>query len=155
MRIIDYLDRIDWEKAENRETANKLIAAAEDYLKKVEAHLFKGNEIRADMFMDFSEKQEAISYLDRKRTEAHNRLLAVFPSFLDLLKSDAGLKASDYRLDNRTQIADFVAMIAFELIGREPSSRVEGNVRDELAELLYKGEVTLEQIESRIPFLQD
>ena len=107
------------------------------------------------MFMDFSEKQEAISYLDRKRTEAHNRLLAVFPSFLDLLKSDAGLKASDYRLDNRTQIADFVAMIAFELIGREPSSRVEGNVRDELAELLYKGEVTLEQIESRIPFLQD
>ena len=154
MRIIDYLSQIDWQQAENKEAAKKLITAAEEYLTRVEAHIFKGNEIRADMFMDFAEKQEEISRLDRKRTEAHNKLLSVFPSFLDLLRKVPGFDERDYRLDNRTQIADFVTMIAFELTGKEPSSHIEGDVRDELAELLYKGEVTFEQIESRIPFLQ-
>ena len=154
MRIIDFLSQIDWQQAENREAAVKLITAAEEYLKRVEAHIFQGNEIRADMFMDFSEKQEEISRLDRKRTQAHNQLLSVFPDFLDLLRENTEFDERDYRLDNRTQIADFVSMIAFELTDREPSSLIEGAVRDELAELLYKGEVTFEQIESKIPFLR-
>lgn len=146
MRITDYINQVDWNIEENRKTADELIQAAKDYLRKVEAHIYKGNEIRAEMFMSFSEKQEEIAALDRKRTAAHNKMLTCFAPFLGILKEQTEMDVSDYRLENRTQIADFVAMIAFEMLGKEPSSKAEGNIRDELAEMLHKGEFTFEQI---------
>ncbi|MBQ3292560.1 MAG: DUF3232 domain-containing protein [Mogibacterium sp.] len=146
MKITDYIRQVDWSNEENRQVADRLIRDAEEYLRKVEAHIFKGNEIRAEMFMSFSEKQEEIATLDRRRTAAHNKMLESFAPFLSILEEQTDFDASDHRLDNRTQIADFVAMIAFEMIGREPASRVEGSVRDELAELLHKGEFTFDQL---------
>lgn len=146
MKITDCINQIDWSDENNRKIADDLIRDAREYLRRVEAHIYKGNEIRAEIFMSISEKQEEIALLDRKRTAAHNKMLASFAPFLDILKAQSEFNADDYRLENRTQIADFVAMIAFELLGREPSSRIEGNVRDELAELLHKGEFTFEQI---------
>ena len=89
--------------------------------------------------MDFSEKQEEIKRLDRKRTEAHNRLLISAADFIDVLDRDTGFDRSAYRLANRTQVADFIATIAFEFMDMEPSSTVEGNIRDELAEKIHDG----------------
>lgn len=146
MRITDCINQVDWTDESNRKVADNLIADAEEYLRRVEAHIFKGNEIRADMFMSFSEKQEEIGMLDRKRTAAHDRMLASFAPFLDILRSQTEFDETDYKLDNRTQIADFIAMIAFEKLGLEPESRIEGNVRDELAEKLHKGEFTFDQL---------
>lgn len=146
MKITDCINQIDWSDEYNRKIADDLIRDAKEYLRRVEAHIYKGNEIRAEMFMSISEKQEEIALLDRKRTAAHNKMLASFAPFLDILKVQSEFNADDYRLENRTQIADFVAMIVFELLGREPLSRIEGNVRDELAELLHKGAFTFEQI---------
>lgn len=147
MRIIDYIKQVDWDDAENKRIAQMLIADAKAYIERVEAHIYKGNEIRADAFVDFSEKQEEIQRLDRKRTEAHNKMLASFAPFLDVLVRESEIDKDDYMLDNRTQIADFVAMIAFDAIGLEPESKAEGNVRDELAEKMHNGEITYEQIE--------
>lgn len=86
MRMIEILKCIDWQKPENRIAAETLIADAKEYMTRVENHIYKGNEIRADMWMSYSEKQEEISRLDRKRTEAHDRMLASFNPFLDILR---------------------------------------------------------------------
>ena len=126
------------------------MADAKEYLKRVEAHIFGGNEIRADAFMDVSEKQDAIRSLDRKRTAAHNEMLESFGPFLDLLKDNTSFDANDWNLANRTQIADFVCEIAFEALGVKPASRGEGDIRDELAEKMHKQELTYEQIEIAI-----
>ena len=146
MRIIEYVRQMDWKDEENRRVADELISDAAEYMRRVEAHIYKGNEIRADSFMSVDEKQDEIRRLDRKRTEAHDRMLKSFSPFLDLLRDVPGFRESDYNLSNRTQIADFVALIVFELIDIEPASRKEGDIRDELAEKLHREEVTLEQI---------
>lgn len=123
-----------------------LIDDASEYMRRVEEHIYIGNEIRADQWMDYSEKQEVIKRLDRKRTEAHDRMLNSFSLFLDLLRNIPDFNESEYNLSNRTRIADFAAMIAFELTDGEPSSRKEGEIRDELAEKLHRKEITYEQI---------
>lgn len=150
MSIIDYLRQIDWKDEKNKSAAEELITDATEYMKRVEAHIYGGNEIRADSFMDVAEKQDAIRRLDRKRTEAHDKLLASFNTFLDLLRDVPGFKENEYNLSNRTRIADFVALIAFELMDTEPSSCKEGDIRDELAEKLHRKEVSFEQIEAEI-----
>lgn len=150
MKISDNIKMIDWENENNKAIGLRLLADAKEYWERVEAHIYKGNEIRGDLFMDFSEKQEEIATLDRKRTNAHNKMLESFKPFLDLLKTETEFNADEYKLDNRTQIADFIASIAFELMGAEPASRIEGNVRDELAEKLHNKEFTFEQIEQKL-----
>ena len=150
MSIISEVKKIDWNSDCNHKTAEVLFADAIEYIKRVEAHIFKGNEIRADMFMDFAEKQDEISRLDRKRTDAHNRLLTSFYPFLDILKDQSDFNRDDYRLDNRTQIADFVSLIIFEMMNIEPSSRIEGDIRDELAEKVHRNEITYEQIRTEL-----
>lgn len=150
MSIISAVKKIDWNNDYNHKTAEVLFADAIEYIKRVEAHIFKGNEIRADMFMDFAEKQDEISRLDRKRTDAHNRLLTSFYPFLDILKDQSDFNRDDYRLDNRTQIADFVSLIIFEMMNIEPSSRIEGDIRDELAEKVHRNEITYEQIRTEL-----
>lgn len=150
MRITDFIRQIDWNADNNREVADNLIRDAKEYLKRVEAHIFKGNEIRSDMFMGFAEKQDEIGRLDRRRTAAHDQMLKSFAPFLALLGSETDFNEDDYRLGNRTQIADFVATIAFELLGKEPASTKEGDVRDELAEMLNKGTFSFEELDRLI-----
>ena len=147
MSLIEQIRQVDWQDEDKRKIAETLVADAKEYIKRVEAHIYKGNEIRADMWMDYAEKQDEIRILDRRRTEAHNKMLASFNPFLDLVRDVPGFKESDYKLANRTQIADFVASIVFELLGSDPVSRLEGDVRDELAEKLHKKEITYEQID--------
>jgi hypothetical protein len=146
MNILEIIRQIDWAQEGNRLIGENFLSDALEYMKRVEAHIYKGNEIRADMFMGFAEKQDEISRLDRKRTEAHDKMLNSFSMFLDLLRDIPGFIESKYNLSNRTRIADFTAMIAFELIGIEPSSRKEGEICDELAEKLHQKEITYEQI---------
>ena len=150
MAILEIIRQIDWQDDNNKKIGLQLMADAKEYLKRVEAHIFGGNEIRADAFMDVSEKQDAIRSLDRKRTAAHNEMLESFGPFLDLLKDNTSFDANDWKLANRTQIADFVCEIAFEALGVEPASRGEGDIRDELAEKMHKQELTYEQIETSI-----
>ena len=100
--------------------------------------------------MDYSEKQEEIKRLDQKRTEAHNKMLVSAAGLIDLLDADTEFRRSDYKLENRSQIADFIALIAFEIVGLEPSSTIEGNVRDELAERIHDGTITKEMINNKI-----
>lgn len=150
MKITNCLKQIDWDNAENKEIGKKLLEDALEYMRRVEAHIYKGNEIRAEKFMDYSEKQEEIATLDRKRTRAHNKMLESFKPFLDLLKSKTDFDADDYALENRTQIADFVATIVFETIGAEPVSKIEGSVRDELAEKIHNRDFSYEQIKEKI-----
>ena len=144
MSIIEILRQVDWQDADNKTAAEALFADAKEYMARVEAHIYKGNEIRADMWMDHEEKQEEIRRLDRKRTEAHDQMLKSFGSFIDILRRQPAFDESCYKLANRTQIADFVAGIIFELLGLKPASQVEGSVRDELAEKLHKNEITLD-----------
>ena len=150
MTILEIIRQVDWKDANNKKIGLELMADAEEYLKRVEAHIFVGNEIRADAFMEVSEKQDEIRRLDRKRTEAHNRMLASFNPFLDLLREAPGFNESEYNFSNRTRIADFIALIAFETIGMVPASIKEGDIRDELAEKLHRNEVTCEQIAAEI-----
>ena len=100
--------------------------------------------------MDHAEKQEKISRLDRRRTEAHDRMLTSFNPFQDVLRDDPDFEENKYNLSNRTRIADFVTSIVFEIMGIEPQSRKEGEIRDELAEKLHLGELTYEQISAEI-----
>ena len=134
MSIVGYIRQADWAADENRKYAEAVFTDACEYWRRVIDHIYKGNEIRADEWMDFSEKQEEIKRLDRKRTEAHNRLLISAADLIGVLDRDTEFDRSAYRLANRTQIADFIATIAFELMDMKPSSTVEGNIRDELAE---------------------
>lgn len=139
MSIITNLGQVDWAEGNNKKIAGAVYADACEYWKRVIAHIYEGNEIRADMWMDFSEKQDAIKTLDRKRTEAHNKLLISAADFIELISKETEFDRSEYRLDTRTQIADFIAGIAFELMEKKPSSGIEGNARDELAEILHNG----------------
>jgi len=146
MKMLEIIRQIDWGQEGNKTIADNFLTDAIAYMKRVEAHIYEGNEIRADMFMGFAEKQDEISRLDRKRTEAHDRMLNSFNPFLDLLRIIPDFTESEYNLSNRTRIADFAALIVFELMGIEPSSRKEGEIRDELAEKLHHKEITYEQI---------
>lgn len=150
MSIISNIEQVDWGRSGNKKIAETVYADACAYWNRVIDHIYKGNEIRADMWMDFSEKQEEIGRLDRKRTEAHNKLLLSAADLIDLLSRDTGFDKSDHRLENRTQIADFIASIAFELAGVKPESAVEGAARDDLAEKLHNGEISPELINEKI-----
>ena len=150
MGIIEYIGQADWSKDVNKSVAMALYSDACEYWKRVVDHIYKGNEIRADLWMDHAEKQDAIKSLDKKRTEAHNKMLISAADFIYILDAETEFDRSEYRLDNRTQIADFIASIALELMEMAPASRVEGNVRDELAELIHTGKVTKESIHERL-----
>jgi len=123
---------------------------AKEYFNRVADHIYTGNEIRADSYMDISEKQDEIRRLDRKRIAAHDKMLKSFVPFLGLLRDKTAFDEDDYRLENRTQVADFVALIAFELIGTVPTTKVEGGIRDELAEKIHLGEIKFEEIKNLI-----
>jgi hypothetical protein len=148
--IMTLLKKINWDIPENRDIASQLALDAKEYFIRVADHIYTGNEIRADSFMDASEKQDEIRRLDRKRTAAHDRMLKNFAPFLELLQEKEGFAAAGYRLENRTQIADFVALIAFELTDIEPTSRIEGSIRDELAEKIHLGEISFVDIKNLI-----
>ena len=150
MSVIKSIAQVNWKDAENKNVAEAFINDATEYMRRVEAHIFKGNEIRADQWMDYSEKQDEIKRLDRKRTQAHDKLLGSAKNFIDLLDDKTDFSKCEHRLNNRTQIADFVATIAFELLGMEPESKVEGQVRDELAEKIHNGEVTADSINEKV-----
>ena len=150
MTLADLVRSINWQDENNRAIGEALISDAEEYMKRVVDHIYKGNEVRADRFMDFAEKQDELSRLDRKRTAAHDRMLKSFGPFLDLLKEQPGFDESGHDLSNRTRIADFVFLTAFELLGIEPSLRTEGSIRDELAEKIHKGELSYGQIRDAI-----
>lgn len=108
---------------------------AAEYFLKVSNHIFQGNEIRSDSFMDINEKQEKLRQLDRERTIAHDELVRSF------------CQTNDFRgITNRTQLADRVAMMVFEKLNIEAYFVTEGSARDELAELLYKGDISYKQI---------
>ena len=109
---------------------------AAEYFCRVERHIFGGNDIRADEWMDREEKQEAIKQLDKARTRAHDELITSYCQHFD------------YRgISNRTQLADRVAMMVFSGLGIEPDLVVtEGAVRDELAEYIHNGQVTREDM---------
>lgn len=153
MSVTDNLRQVDWSNPDNKEIGKKLLEDALEYMKRVEDHIYTGNDIRADSFMDFSEKQESIAVLDRKRTRAHNKMLESFKPFLEILSTETDFNADDYALDNRTQIADFLATIAFEVFDTEPVSRIEGSVRDELAEKIHNRDISYEQIKEKLAAL--
>lgn len=150
MMIIDYIRQVDWSESDNKKIAQELTADAIEYAKRVEADIYEGNEIRSDSFMDVSDKQDAIRQLDRDRTVAHDRMLDSMEPFIDILEKETKFNKNDYALDNRTQKADFMASIIFELMDLEPVSRVEGSVRDELVEMLHKGIINYEQLDEII-----
>lgn len=147
MSIIKCIKQVDWTCDYNRKTAEAAYSDACEYWRRVMDHIYKGNEIRADAWMDHSEKKEEIKRLDRKRTEAHNKMLISAADFIDILHKNTEFDKSNYKLDNRTQIADFIAMIAFELLDMKPASMIEGSVRDELAEKVHNGTIDALQIE--------
>ena len=150
MSLIEIIRQIDWKDTDKKIAAETLIADAKEYMMRVEDHIYKGNEIRADIWMDHAEKQEKISRLDRRRTEAHDRMLTSLNPFLEVLRDNPDFEENKYNLSNRTRIADFVASIIFEIMGIEPQSRKEGEIRDELAEKLHQNEFTYEQISTEI-----
>lgn len=149
-KLMTLLAQINWDIAENRDIASQLALDAKEYFIRVADHIYTGNEIRADSYMDISEKQDEIRRLDRKRTAAHDKMLRSFVPFLGLLRDKTAFDEDDYRLENRTQVADFVALIAFELIGTVPTTKVEGGIRDELAEKIHLGEIRFEEIKNLI-----
>lgn len=155
MSIVSYLKQIDWNEECNKRVAKAVYYDAYEYWKRVEDHIYKGNEIRADKWMDYSEKQEELKRLDRKRTEAHDKMLISAADLIDILSKYSEFDKADYRLGNRTQIADFIAMIAFNLLGITPSSTLEGNVRDELAELLHNGTINTVMIRNALEKYSD
>lgn len=150
MSVINNIAHINWKIADNKNVALALIDDASEYMRRVEEHIYKGNEIRANQWMDYSEKQEEIKRLDRKRTEAHDKLLKSALAFIDLLDENTDFNKSEFRLENRTQIADFIAMIAFELVDMTPESSIEGCIRDELAEKLHYGTVSANTIKEKV-----
>lgn len=77
-------------------------------------------------------------------------MLVSAAGLIDLLDADTEFRRSDYKLENRSQIADFIALIAFEIVGLEPSSTIEGNVHDELAERIHDGTITKEMTNNKI-----
>lgn len=125
MSIIECINQVDWTSDTNRKIAETVYADTCGYWRRVTDHIYKGNEIRADAWMDHLEKQEEIKRLDRKRTGAHNKMLVSVADLIDLHDRNTRFNRFEYRLDNRTQIADFVAMIAFELLEIKSSSTVE------------------------------
>ena len=143
----DQINQVDWSETENASTASALVYRSLEYFRRVEAHIYQGNEIRNDEFMDFAEKQDAVSALDRKRTRAHNELLEVFEKFTDILKAGTDFENSHYRIENRTQKADLVAMMIIELIHQKPASHIDGAARDEIVEKLHSGELSYSQAE--------
>ena len=147
MGIIDCIKLVDMTNERNREAMKAVYSDACDYLKRVEDHIYKGNEIRSDQWLDQSEKREALKLLDSKRTEAHDRLLNSAASFIDVLEENSDFERNKYKLDSRTQIADFISMIAFELVDIRPDSMAEGHIRDELAEKLHLGIIDFNMIE--------
>ena len=150
MNIIPTIKQIDWSRYENRDISNQLLFDAKEYMKRVIDHIYTGNEIRSDSFMDISEKQDELHRLDSKRTGAHDKMLRSFAPFLELLKEKTDFAESDYRLSTRTQIADFIALIAFQLLDKDPLSGADGDIRNELAEKIHSGEITFEQIVTTI-----
>jgi len=126
---IKYIKQIDWTCDTNRKIAETVYSDACEYWRRVIDHIYKGNEIRADMWMDHSEKKDEIGRLDRERTKAHNKMLISVADFVDLLYRNTEFEKCEYRLDNRMQIADFIALIAFELLDITPSSTLEGGSR--------------------------
>ena len=109
---------------------------AAEYFCRVERHIFGGNDIRSDSFMDREEKQAAIKALDKARTLAHDEMIKSF------------CQNFDYRgIDNRTQLADVVAKMVFTGLNIETNFVLsEGAARDELAEYIHKGKITREDI---------
>ena len=77
-KLMTLLAQINWDIAENRDIANQLALDAKEYFIRVADHIYTGNEIRADSYMDISEKQDEIRRLDRKRTAAHDKMLKNF-----------------------------------------------------------------------------
>ena len=104
MSIVGYIKQADWTAEERRKYAEAVFADACEYWRRVIDHIYKGNEIRADEWMDFSEKQEEIKRLDRKRTEAHNRLLISAADLIDVLDRDTGFDRSAYRLAGKEDL---------------------------------------------------
>ena len=150
MSIVDKICQIDWTTEENKLIARNVYSDACNYWERVVDHIYKGNEIRADQWMDYSEKQDEIKRLDRKRTEAHNKLLISAADLIDKLKRESEFDKDEYRLDNRTQIADFIALIAFELTNHSPTATIEGHMRDDLAEMIHTRQITKQDIEKSI-----
>lgn len=150
MSIVDNICQIDWTTEENKLVARNVYSDACNYWERVVDHIYKGNEIRADQWMDYSEKQDEIKRLDRKRTEAHNKLLISAADLIDKLNRESEFDKDEYRLDNRTQIADFIALIAFELTNHSPTSTIEGHMRDDLAEMIHTRQITKQDIEKSI-----
>lgn len=150
MSIVDNICQIDWTIEENKLIARNVYSDACNYWERVVDHIYKGNEIRADQWMDYSEKQDEIKRLDRKRTEAHNKLLISAADLIDKLNRESEFDKDEYRLDNRTQIADFIALIAFELTNHSPTATIEGHMRDDLAEMIHTRQITKQDIEKSI-----
>ena len=150
MGIIDCVKQVDMTNERNHRAMRAVYSDAREYLERVEEHIYKGNEIRADQWMDHSEKREVLKRLDSKRTAAHDRLLTSAAVFIDVLEENSDFKKSDYKLGNRTQIADFISIIVFELAGIRPGSMAEGKVRDELAEKIHLGIIDFNIIEERL-----
>lgn len=150
MSIVDSICQIDWTTEENKLIARNVYSDACNYWERVVDHIYKGNEIRADQWMDYSEKQDEIKRLDRKRTEAHNKLLISAADLIDKLIRESEFDKDEYRLGNRTQIADFIALIAFELTNYSPTSTIEGHIRDDLAEMIHTCQITKQDIEKSI-----
>ena len=48
MSIVSYLKQIDWNEECNKRVAKAVYYDAYEYWKRVEDHIYKGNEIRAD-----------------------------------------------------------------------------------------------------------
>ena len=150
MSIVDNICQIDWTTEENKLIARNVYSDACNYWDRVVDHIYKGNEIRADQWMDYAEKQDEIKRLDRKRTEAHNKLLISAADLIDKLNRESEFDKDEYRLDNRTQIADFIALIAFELTNHSPTATIEGHMRDDLAEMIHTRQITKQDIEKSI-----
>jgi len=50
--IMTLLKKINWDIPENRDIASQLALDAKEYFIRVADHIYTGNEIRADSFMD-------------------------------------------------------------------------------------------------------
>ena len=117
---------------------NKFFSSFINYLLKVQKHIYEGEKIKNDKFLDTVEKQEKLKELDKKRTYAHNEYLKTTNDFFELLKNKTGFIIPNSFKEDRTSLADAGALFIRNISNTEIKSTIKGSVRDDLVKDIEK-----------------
>ena len=121
------------------------------YIKAVENHIFKGNEIRNDKFADIDEKQSVLKSLDSIRTTKHNHYLETVNTFSNLYTKKTGIFLPRDFLKNRSTMADLGAIMCYNIKGAAPAPKApDGALRDQLASEIHKNETLIDELKQKV-----